>query len=194
MIDATRRIAGVDEAGRGPIAGPLVVAAVILDPRRPIAGLGDSKKISAPRRERLYAQIIECAMAYALIEVDLATIAARNILGATLYGMRLALEALTPGADEAWIDGNQIPDGLPCPARALVGGDGLMPAIGAASILAKVHRDRLMHALDADYPDYGFAVHKGYPSPAHLAALQRLGPCAIHRAGFAPVRNLLKLA
>jgi len=193
-MNAESRIAGVDEAGRGPLAGPVVVAAVILDPSRPIAGLDDSKKLTAKRRELLEPQIIERAFAYAVVEVDAGTIDRMNILQATLHGMRLALEALVYAPGLALIDGNRLPQNLRCPARAIVGGDASVEAIGAASILAKVHRDRLMQAYDAIHPGYGFAMHMGYPTPAHFAALKSLGPCAIHRRSFAPVRAALQLA
>lgn len=185
------RIAGVDEAGRGPLAGPLTVAAVILDPARPIAGLNDSKKLSEKRREALYEQIIERATAWRIEIIEVAEIDALNILQATLTGMRRAVAGLEPAADEALIDGNKIPPDMPCPARAIVGGDGLEPAIGAASILAKVCRDRIMKALEQDFPGYGFAVHKGYPTAAHQLALQHLGPCPQHRLSYAPVKKAL---
>ena len=184
-------IAGVDEAGRGPLAGPLAVAAVILDPARPIAGLDDSKKLSAARREALYPLIVERALAYYVVLIEPDEIDRLNIFQATMAGMRRAVAGLAVTAAEVLIDGNQLPQGLPCPGRAIVGGDALEPSISAASILAKVSRDRLMVTLDAVHPGYGFAVHKGYPTPAHLAALQRLGPCAQHRRSFAPVRALL---
>ena len=184
-------VAGVDEAGRGPLAGPLAVAAVILDPARPIAGLDDSKKLSAARREALYPLIIERALAYCVVLIEPDEIDRLNIFQATMAGMSRAVAGLAVAADAALIDGNQLPQNLPCPGRAIIGGDALEPAISAASILAKVSRDRLMVALDAAHPGYGFAVHKGYPTPAHLAALQRLGPCAQHRRSFAPVRVLL---
>ncbi len=180
-------IAGVDEAGRGPLAGPVVVAAVILDPARPIDGLNDSKKLSAARRETLYPQIVEYALAYRIEFVGPGEIDELNILQATLAGMRRALCALSPAAQFARIDGNRLPRELPCPAEALVGGDGLDPAIMAASILAKVARDRAMLALHGEYPQYGFDRHKGYPSPNHLAALGMHGPCPHHRRSFAPV-------
>ncbi|HEV2606754.1 MAG TPA: ribonuclease HII [Xanthomonadaceae bacterium] len=193
-MHAASRIAGVDEAGRGPLAGPVVVAAVILDPSRPIAGLADSKQLSARRRESLEPRIFECALACAVIEVDAAMIDSINILQATLRGMRLALEALQIAPDLALIDGNRLPQDLRCPARAMVGGDASVEAISAASILAKVHRDRCMHAFDAIHPGYGFATHMGYPTPSHLAALRVLGPCTIHRRSFAPVRASLRFA
>lgn len=185
------RIAGVDEAGRGPLAGPVVVAAVILDPACALVGLDDSKRLSAQRRELLEPIILRDALAWVVVVVDAAEIDRINILQATLLGMRRALETLSLLPTLALIDGNRLPRELPCPARAIVGGDASEPAISAASILAKVHRDRLMCAYAAQYPGYGFAQHKGYPSASHLAALQELGPCAIHRRSFAPVRNRL---
>lgn len=187
-------IAGVDEAGRGPLAGPLAVAAVILDPERPIAGLNDSKKLSEARREALYPLIIERALAYCVVLIEPDEIDRLNIFQATMAGMSRAVAGLAPAAHEALVDGNKLPKDLPCPGRAIVGGDALEPAISAASILAKVTRDRLMIALDTTHPGYGFAVHKGYPTPSHLAALRQLGPCAQHRRSFAPVRSLLDQA
>ena len=184
-------IAGVDEAGRGPLAGPLAVAAVILDPARPIGGLNDSKKLSPAKREALYPQIVERALAYCIVLVEPDEIDQLNIFQATMTGMSRAVAGLAPAAVEALVDGNKLPRDLPCHGRAIVGGDALEPAISAASILAKVARDRLMVAMDATHPGYGFAVHKGYPTPAHLASLQRLGPCPQHRCSFAPVRRLL---
>lgn len=186
--------AGVDEAGRGPLAGPLAVAAVILDPDRPIAGLDDSKKLSEAKREALYPQIIERAVAYCIVLIERDEIDRVNIFQATMAGMTRAVAGLTPAAHEAMIDGNMLPKDLPCRGRAIVGGDALEPAISAASILAKVSRDRLMVALDAIHPGYGFAIHKGYSTPAHLTALRQLGPCAQHRRSFAPVRMLLDQA
>ena len=189
---ARRLVAGVDEAGRGPLAGPVAVAAVILDPRRPIAGLDDSKKLSEAKREKLYPLIVERALAWHVVLVEVEEIDRINIFQATMTGMRRALENLAPCAHEALIDGNYVPKALPCPARAIVGGDALEPAISAASILAKVSRDRYMAALDTVHPGYGFAVHKGYPTPAHLEALERLGPCVQHRRSFGPVSRALE--
>jgi ribonuclease HII len=186
-----RLIAGVDEAGRGPLAGPVAVAAVILDPARPIDGLNDSKKLTEQKREALYPLIIERALAYSIVMVMTDEIDRINIYQATMTGMCRALAGLTPAAHEAWIDGNALPRDLPCPGRAIIGGDALEPAISAASILAKVTRDRWMVALDREHPGYGFAEHKGYGTPAHLAALQRLGPCPHHRRSFAPVKILV---
>jgi ribonuclease HII len=184
-------VAGVDEAGRGPLAGPVVVAAVILNKRRRINGLDDSKKLTAAKRETLYARIVERAVAYSVVVIDREEIDRINIFQATMVGMTRALLGLMPAATEALIDGNQLPKNLPCPARAIIGGDALEPSISAASILAKVSRDRLMVAMDTQFPGYGFADHKGYSTPGHLAALQRLGPCAEHRRSFEPVRLLL---
>lgn len=187
-------IAGVDEAGRGPLAGPVVVAAVILDPARPIEGLNDSKKLTEKRREALFPLIIERALAHRIEFVEPDEIDQLNILQATLTGMQRALCALTPAAQFARIDGNRLPRNLPCAAEAIVGGDALDPAIMAASILAKVSRDRMMVALHAEYPQYGFDQHKGYPAPSHLAALQQHGPCPHHRRSYAPVMRALEAA
>jgi ribonuclease HII len=187
----TLRIAGVDEAGRGPLAGPVAVAAVILDPARPIDGLNDSKKLSERRREALFPLIRERALAWRIEFVEADEIDERNILQATLTGMRRALLALSPAVEFALVDGNRLPRDLPCPARAVVGGDALEPAIMAASILAKVARDARMRELHALHPQYGFDGHKGYPSPAHLAALRAHGPCPAHRRSYAPVRECL---
>ena len=180
-------VAGVDEAGRGPLAGPVVVAAVILDPKRRMRGLADSKQLTAKQREELEPVILEKALAWAVIEIDAAIIDRLNIFWATMEGMSRALEGLHLLPEIALIDGNRLPHRLRCPAQAIVGGDATMQPISAASILAKVHRDRLMCALDAVHPGYGFAVHKGYPTPEHLAALKARGPCAVHRRSFAPV-------
>lgn len=181
-------IAGVDEAGCGPLAGPVVVAAVILYPHRPIAGLDDSKRLSEARREVIYPHIIASACAWHIEFVEAGEIDLLNILQARLAGMRRALYALSPAASHARIDGNRLPTGLPCPAEALIGGDGIDLAIMAASILAKVARDRCMRQLHSAYPQYGFDRHKGYPSPAHLSSLAEHGPCPQHRRSFAPVR------
>ncbi|MEZ5540925.1 MAG: ribonuclease HII [Pseudomonadota bacterium] len=183
------RVAGVDEAGRGPLAGPVVAAAVILDPLQPIAGLRDSKQLSPARRERLYDEIIRHALAWAVGRAEAAEIDRINILQATLLAMQRAVEALQPGAEYVLVDGNRCPR-LPCPAQAIVRGDSRVAAISAASILAKVTRDREMIVLDARYPGYGLARHKGYPSKAHLEALAALGPTPQHRLSFAPVRRV----
>ncbi len=184
-------VAGVDEAGRGPLAGPVVAAAVILDPAQPIAGLDDSKRLTAARRDVLYGHIRETARAVSIAVVEPAEIDAINILQATLTAMRRAVIALEPVPASVWIDGNRCPP-LDMPARAVVGGDGLEPAISAASIVAKVERDRLMRELDTRFPGYGFAAHKGYGTRAHLEALHRLGPCTAHRRSFAPVRMVIE--
>lgn len=185
-------VAGIDEAGRGPLAGPLAVAAVLLDPRRPIQGLDDSKKLTAPRRAALFARIMAEAEAVSLVFMSTDEIAALNIRGATLAGMRRAARALWPAADAFVIDGRDVPPGLDAPASAIIGGDGTYAAIAAASIIAKVARDRAMRALASDYPGYGFEQHMGYGTRKHMAALHRLGPTPIHRAGFAPVAGALR--
>ena len=187
------RIAGVDEAGRGPLAGPVVAAAVILDAQRPIAGARDSKRLSAAQREGLAAAIRERALAWAIASASVEEIDTLNILQASLLAMRRALDALSPAADFALIDGNRLPV-LRIGARAVVGGDDSVPAISCASILAKTYRDALMRELDRDHPGYGFAEHFGYPTPEHRRQLQRLGPCAIHRRSYAPVRAALLAA
>ncbi len=184
-------ICGVDEAGRGPLAGPVVAAAVILDARFPIDGLRDSKKLSAARRAALASAIRTHARACAIGVASVEEIDALNILQASLLAMRRAVEALDPPATQALIDGDRLPP-LAIPARTIVGGDAIEPAISAASILAKVHRDALMRALDAAYPGYGFAEHFGYPTPEHLRRLRALGPSSLHRRSFAPVRALLR--
>ena len=199
---ATTLFAGVDEAGRGPLAGPVVVAAVVFPPgRTPVNGLDDSKQLDEACREKLYPRIVERALAWHVVFVEVADIDRLNIYHATMHGMREALRgvaaALAGGAHagctlEARVDGNRLPPGLPCAARAIVGGDALDRAIMAASILAKVSRDRHMRALHARWPEYGFDAHKGYSTPAHLEALARLGPCPEHRRSFAPVRDALQ--
>lgn len=185
-----RWVAGVDEAGRGPLAGPVVVAAVILPAEYTLGGLDDSKRLTEARREALFDPIRAQAVAWHIETVDTADIEQLNILGATLRGMQRCVAALDPAPVLALVDGNRAPD-LPCAARAVVGGDGLEACISAASVLAKVHRDRLMLELHARYPDYGFDRHKGYPTADHLERLERFGPCPAHRRGFAPVRRLL---
>jgi ribonuclease HII len=182
--------AGVDGAVRGPLAGPVVAAAVILDPARPIAGLADSKTLTAIRRERLAEEIRSRALAFALGRAEVAEIDRLNILQASLLAMQRAVEALEPAPARAWIDGCHCPR-LNCPAVAVVGGDRKLAAVAAASILAKVARDLEMLRLEADYPGYGFARHKGYPTRAHVAALARLGVSPVHRRSFGPVRALL---
>ncbi|SFK28073.1 RNase HII [Lysobacter sp. cf310] len=192
LARGAQRIAGVDEAGRGPLAGPVVVAAVVLGPgRTPVNGLDDSKQLSAERREALYARIVERALAWSVVYVEVEEIDRINIFQATMAGMRRAVEAVAHAAELARIDGNALPRGLPCPAEALIGGDARDRAIMAASILAKVSRDRHMRELHAQWPQYGFDEHKGYGTPAHLAALATHGPCPQHRRSFAPVRAAL---
>jgi ribonuclease HII len=183
--------AGVDEAGRGPLAGPVVVAAVILDPARPIGGLDDSKRLSAARRELLFPLIIENAIAWSVVEVSVDEIDGLNILQATLSGMQQAVQRLSPQPRKILIDGNRAP-ALSGEVHTIVGGDRLEPAISAASILAKVTRDNTMRRMHTLYPQYGFDRHKGYPTSSHLRQLERFGPCAIHRRSFAPVRRLLQ--
>ncbi len=187
-----RRICGLDEVGRGPLAGPVVAAAVVLDPERPIAGLADSKRLAPARREALCAEIAEKALAWSLGRAEVEEIDRLNILQASLLAMRRALEALPLRVDHALVDGNRVPPGLYCSAEAIVGGDGLEPCISAASIVAKVNRDREMVELDRRFPGYGLAAHKGYPTKAHLEALRLLGVSEIHRRTFAPVRKLLE--
>ena len=187
----TLRVAGVDEAGRGPLAGPVAVAAVILDPARRIDGLDDSKKLGHARREALYPLIVERALAFHIEMVAVEEIDRLNILHATLEGMRRCVVALGPQVQLVRIDGNTVPKALPCMAEAIVGGDALDPAISAASILAKVARDRLMTEMDSVYPGYGFAAHKGYHAQVHVEALRTLGPCPIHRRGWEPIRLAL---
>ncbi len=185
-------VAGIDEAGRGPLAGPVVCAAVILPKRKLPDDLNDSKQLSERQREHLYSWICENAVAYRIEFVSAACIDRMNILQATLHGMRNALEGLKPVAELALIDGNRVPPDLPCTARAIIGGDALEPCIMAASILAKVSRDRHMQALDTLYPGYGFAQHKGYPTAAHRQALLQLGACPEHRRSYAPVQRALQ--
>jgi len=182
-------IAGVDEAGRGPLAGPVVAAAVILDPARRISGLRDSKELSARSRERLAVEIRLHAIAWAVAQSDVREIDALNILRATLLAMQRAVQRLARRPDVVWIDGLHCPP-LDCPARAIVGGDRDIAAISAASILAKTDRDALLTRLDGEYPLYGFRRHKGYGTPEHLAALAAHGPCPAHRRGFSPVAQM----
>ena len=184
------RIAGIDEAGRGPLAGPVVVAAVVFPPgRTPVNGLDDSKALTEAKREALYPRILERALAWKIVFVEADEIDRRNIFQATMHGMREALLGVAHMADAARIDGNRLPKDLPCPAEAWIGGDARCRTIMAASILAKVSRDARMRELHQQYPQYGFARHKGYPSPIHLQALREHGPCPQHRRSFAPVRN-----
>lgn len=182
--------AGVDEVGRGPLAGDVVAAAVILDPQRPIEGLRDSKKLSHRRRVELAVQIKESALAWAVSRASVAEIDEINILQASLLAMRRCVEALQPQPSYVLVDGNRLPQ-WSYAAQAIVKGDDKVPAIAAASILAKVQRDNELIALDEKYPGYGFAAHKGYPTKLHLSALQRLGVTPIHRRSFAPVKKRL---
>ena len=184
-------VAGVDEAGRGPLAGPVVVAAVILDPHRHIDGLDDSKKLSEKQREALFPRIRAFSLAWSIVEVGIDEIDDVNILQATLLGMRRAVERLSPCPSLALVDGNRAPE-LDCKVKTIVQGDSLEPAISAASILAKVFRDQLMRNYHQVYPAYGFDRHKGYPTAEHLSLLSQHGPCAIHRKSFAPVRNAMQ--
>ena len=179
-------VAGIDEAGRGPLAGPVVAAAVILDPARPIDGLRDSKLLTSGARARLAADIRSGALARAIAAADVAENYALNILQATFLAMRRAVEALSVAPMEAWVDGNRCPQ-LACAVRAIVNGDRRVPAISAASILAKTARDAILDQLDAVHPLYGFGHNRGYATHDHLAALNRYGPCAAHRKSFAPV-------
>jgi ribonuclease HII len=183
-------IAGVDEAGRGPLAGPVVAAAVILDEMYPIAGLNDSKKLTALRRERLYDEIRAKALCCSVAQASVEEIDRLNILQATLLAMRRAVEGLRLKPVKVLVDGNRLPV-LDMLAEAIVGGDALIPSISAASILAKVTRDRWCAELDQQYPQYGFATHKGYGTPVHLAALRAHGACPEHRKTFAPVTQVL---
>lgn len=186
-------IAGCDEAGRGPLAGAVVAAAVILDPARPIAGLADSKTLTAARREALAVQIRERALAWALGRAEADEIDRINILWASMRAMERAVAALGVVPQLVQVDGNRVPPGLAMPGEAIVRGDATVAAIGAASILAKVARDAELLALDRAFPQYGFAQHKGYPTAAHLAALAAHGPCVAHRRSFGPVRRALGL-
>jgi ribonuclease HII len=183
-------IAGVDEAGRGPLAGPVIAAAVILDPKKPIQGLADSKLLTAKRREELSSLIMENALAWGIGRASHEEIDEINILQASLLAMKRAIESLKLEPDEVLCDGTFCPK-VNYPVRAIIRGDQLIPAISAASILAKVTRDKEMIALDGDYPGYGFAQHKGYATELHLNCLRELGPSIIHRRSFAPVKTLL---
>jgi ribonuclease HII len=188
---ASGLICGIDEAGCGPLAGPVVAAAVILDPKRRIYGLRDSKVLKPERREQLAKRIRERAIAWAVAEASVDEIDSINILQARLLAMRRAVDALTVTPAYALVDGTQMPR-LPFPGRAIIAGDALEPAISAASILAKTVRDGMMRAFDAVHPGYGFAQHMGYATPEHCERLQALGPCILHRRSFAPVRMLVE--
>jgi ribonuclease HII len=193
VFDAPGLMAGVDEAGRGPLAGPVVAAAVSLHELNPIRGLNDSTLLSAPTRERLYMEIHAKALCFCIAQASVEEIDELNILQATMLAMRRAVEGLRLKPAKVLVDGNRLPP-LRIAAEAIVKGDALVPAISAASILAKVHRDRLCLQLDALHPGYGFAAHKGYPTEEHFAALKAHGPCEIHRRSFAPVREALGLS
>lgn len=183
-------VAGVDEAGRGPLAGPVFAAAVILDPRKPILGLADSKKLTEKKREQLFLQIRRDALAWSVARSSVDEIDNINILRATLLGMQRAIALLKIKPMKVLVDGNQSPE-LPYETEAIVCGDDIEPAISAASIVAKVLRDKMMHVLDKKYPAYGFAKHKGYGTTEHFHALSMLGPCKIHRKSFAPIAKLI---
>ena len=191
MTGVSVLLAGVDEAGRGPLAGPVSAAAVILHPDRPIAGIDDSKKLSPARRDALDLRIREESLAWSVAWASVEEIDRLNILRASLLAMQRAVSALGVRPERILVDGNRCPD-FGIEAEAVVGGDGLIPAIGAASILAKVARDRLMEDLDQAFPGYGFARHKGYPTSVHLEALRRLGPCPHHRTSVGPVRAVIE--
>ncbi len=191
MSRARLLVAGVDEAGRGPLAGPVVAAAVILRPGVTLEGLKDSKQLTPARRETLALEIRERAVAFALGSAEVAEIDALNILRASLLAMSRAVAALATAPSEVLVDGNHLPE-LRCQARAVIGGDRRIPAVSAASILAKVARDAIMANLDRRYPQYGFARHKGYATAVHRQALKTHGPCAVHRLSFAPVREALE--
>lgn len=184
-------IAGVDEVGRGPLAGPVISAAVILNPKKPIEGLTDSKLLTPKKRELLFLKICENALAWSVGRAEVEEIDDINILQAALLSMKRAVEGLLITPVRVLVDGNQAPK-LKIPVRTIIGGDLTEPAISAASIVAKVLRDREMTDIDNIYPGYGFAKHKGYGTPEHLAALRALGPCPIHRSSFAPVKALLE--
>ncbi|WPO66315.1 ribonuclease HII [Acinetobacter haemolyticus] len=186
-------VAGVDEAGRGPLVGSVVAAAVILDPNNPIEGLNDSKKLTKKKREKLFAEIQEKALAWSIAEASHVEIDEFNILQATFLAMRRAVEALATQPAKVIVDGNQIPKGINIPCEAIVGGDATHAEISAASILAKVTRDRQMKALDLEYPNYGFAKHKGYPTKAHFEAIAIHGVIDEHRRSYGPVKKALGL-
>ncbi|MFN4209132.1 MAG: ribonuclease HII [Devosia sp.] len=182
-----RVVAGVDEAGRGPLAGPVVVSAVVLDARAIPQGLNDSKKLTEEQRELLFEQIMDTALAVSVVVAPPSIILSRNIRGATLWGMAQAANSLGIRPDRVLIDGRDVPLGLPCEGLALIGGDGRSVSIAAASIVAKVTRDRMCKIMDCDAPHFGFSGHKGYSTPQHMRALVEHGPCRHHREEFAPV-------
>jgi ribonuclease HII len=191
-MPVVEHIAGVDEVGRGPLAGPVIAAAVILNPDSPIEGLADSKKLTEKRREAMELKIKESALAWSLGRAEVEEIDRLNILQASLLAMKRAVESLNISPNHALVDGNRCPD-LACSVEAIVGGDSSEPVISAASIIAKVARDREMVELDLKYPGYGLAKHKGYPTKVHIEALQQLGVTDIHRRSFGPVKRLLDL-
>lgn len=186
-----RIVCGVDEVGRGPLAGPVIAAAVVLDPDRPIAGLRDSKKISEKKRNTLNIEIREKALSWCIARADVGEIDELNILHASMLAMKRAVEGLDISVHHALVDGNRIPD-LSCTAEAIVGGDNLVDCISAASIIAKVERDNEMIDMDSRYPGYGLAKHKGYPTKVHMEALKTLGVTEIHRRTFGPVKRILE--
>ena len=188
---AHKNVAGVDEVGRGPLVGSVVTAAVILDPERPILGLNDSKKLSEAKREKLFVEIQDKALAWCIAECSAAEVDELNILNATMLAMQRAVAGLSVKPEYVYVDGNRCPE-LDCPAEPVVKGDSKVPAISAASILAKVYRDRQMVELDQKHPEYGFARHKGYPTAAHFAALKAHGVLAEHRRSFRPVKEIIE--
>ncbi|MFY0676651.1 MAG: ribonuclease HII [Neptuniibacter sp.] len=190
-FSAGQLIAGVDEVGRGPLVGNVVAAAVILDPNKPISGLADSKKLSEKKRNLLYTEIKEKALAWCVASASPQEIDEINILHASMLAMKRAVEGLKISPEFVYVDGNRCPE-LTCPSEAVVKGDSKIAEISAASILAKVDRDHEMTLLDKDYPEYGFAKHKGYPTAVHFAALNKHGPLPEHRRSFKPVRDLLE--
>lgn len=183
-------IAGVDEAGRGPLAGPVTAAAVIL--KQPIAGLDDSKKLTEAKRLVLVDIIKSQALAWSVVHISVAKIDEINILQATMLGMQRAIKALTVAPEKIWVDGNKIPE-FDVAAEAIIGGDGKIPAISAASILAKCARDQLMVKMDKEFPAYGFAQHKGYGTQQHITAIKAVGPCKHHRKTFTPIKQMLQM-
>ncbi len=190
-FSAGKLVAGVDEVGRGPLVGNVVAAAVILNPEKPISGLADSKKLSEKKRNQLYAEIKDKALAWCVASASPEEIDEINILHASMLAMKRAVEGLNITPEFVYVDGNRCPD-LKCPSEAVVKGDSKIAEISAASILAKVDRDREMELLDKEYPQYGFAKHKGYPTAVHFAALTEHGPLPEHRRSFKPVRELLE--
>lgn len=186
-------IAGVDEAGRGPLIGSVVAAAVILDPQNPITGLNDSKKLSAKKREQLFIEIKNKALAWSIAEATHSEIDEYNILNATLLAMQRAVDGLGITPNKVLIDGNKVPKTMTIPCEAVIGGDALYTEISAASILAKVTRDRQLIELDERYPQYGFAQHKGYPTKAHLQAIEQYGVLPEHRRSYKPIKVALGL-